>query len=174
MGELVDEGQESSSEWVDISIEDAVAAISMAQSGGRAKALTGPLVVPRADPWPQKTWGVDIQSLLAIAGRATLAVPIDFAVPALSLWPPQWHGYALGSLAWDVGLHLSSLPVDCKAELDALGFVFSTDATWANVVESLAVFQKLHSHCRVSATFVVPSEEEAWPAALGGLPLGAL
>ncbi|KAE9178510.1 hypothetical protein PF004_g25463 [Phytophthora fragariae] len=88
-------------------------------------------------------------------------------------------GIFMGSEAWNVvhyirsrGTYPTQISRD-KARLERLGFVWSiAEFEWSErILPALEAFHKVHEHCRVPRTFVVPSEA-TWPNQAHGLKLG--
>ncbi|EQC37719.1 hypothetical protein SDRG_04746 [Saprolegnia diclina VS20] len=115
-------------------------------------------------------WG-DAKQLLALYVKSTgeHTVPIEFVVPAAAPWPQRFHHALLGELAWYLGRKRHVLPHAMLPELDALGIVFETPATWAGIVRGLRMHVAKVGDADVPSDFVVPDD---WDRPLVGLRLG--
>ncbi|KDO25667.1 hypothetical protein SPRG_08966 [Saprolegnia parasitica CBS 223.65] len=100
------------------------------------------------------------------------SVGLDFQVPASPDWPAQWNGLALGEIAFGVGLRAAGLAPGEEEQLAATGFVFNSPTTWARILRGLHAHKGVHGNINVEETFVVPTDDDAWPTDLGGLQLG--
>ncbi|KDO17710.1 hypothetical protein SPRG_16492, partial [Saprolegnia parasitica CBS 223.65] len=113
----------------------------------------------------------DTKQLLALYVKITnqRAVPIEFVVPAAAPWPPRFHHVALGEVAWYLGRKRLVLPRGMLPELDALGVIFHTPATWAGVVCGLRLYVAKFGSTDVPSDFVVPGD---WDLPWRGLRFG--
>ncbi|KAE9274177.1 hypothetical protein PR003_g29685 [Phytophthora rubi] len=102
-------------------------------------------------------------------------VPDAFVVPSDKSWPASSWGLKLGNVVHYIrsrGTYPTQISRD-KARLERLGFVWSiAEFEWSErILPALEAFHKVHEHCRVPRTFVVPSEA-TWPNQAHGLKLG--
>ncbi|EQC37693.1 hypothetical protein SDRG_04722 [Saprolegnia diclina VS20] len=100
------------------------------------------------------------------------SVGLDFQVPASPDWPARWDGLCLGELAFGVGLRAAGLAFGAEEELAATGFVFNTPTTYARILRALHAHKAIHGSVDVDESFVVPTDDQAWPTDICGLQLG--
>ncbi|KDO26581.1 hypothetical protein SPRG_07985 [Saprolegnia parasitica CBS 223.65] len=113
-----------------------------------------------------------LQTFRALKGH--LRVPDRFVVPADDPeWPKDLVGIHLGHVVHNIrGYGMESKQARSK-ELEALGFIWdSHEATFQSHLVALKRFKELHGHIKVPQFFVVPSDDETWPAEFWGLKLG--
>ncbi|KAE8877589.1 hypothetical protein PF005_g10559 [Phytophthora fragariae] len=107
--------------------------------------------------------------------KAHCRVPNSFVVPSDENWPtPSW-GLRLGKVVkWirSEGCYSTQVSRD-QARLEKLGFAWDFyEAEWSErILPALEAFHKVHGHCRVVVSFVVPSEA-TWPKQAHDLKLG--
>lgn len=110
-----------------------------------------------------------------------LEVPISFYVPHHSDdWPEQLWGMPLGLRLQSIRLKGTYLngpdAANRKKQLDALGFVWSDDdrdeEKFREFLLALTTYRKLYDTAVVPHKFVVPYNNDDWPAELGGYRLG--
>ncbi|KAE9332111.1 hypothetical protein PR003_g14671 [Phytophthora rubi] len=104
-------------------------------------------------------------------------VPQSFAVPSDECWPTLSWGLKLGNVVSGIrsdGSYSTQVMRD-KTRLKELGFVWDFfESEWSKrIMPALEAFHQLHGHCRVSRSFVVPSEA-TWPENAHGLKLGII
>ncbi|EGZ07064.1 hypothetical protein PHYSODRAFT_530680 [Phytophthora sojae] len=106
-------------------------------------------------------------------------VPRPFVVPSDERWPTLLWGLKLGIIVKGIrrGTYSTQVSHD-RARLVELGFVWDTyEFEWSErIMPALETFHRLHGHCRVPVSFVVPLDEN-WPRLLlhpklHGLKLG--
>ncbi|OQR84165.1 hypothetical protein ACHHYP_13794 [Achlya hypogyna] len=119
-------------------------------------------------PWPTKL--LALKTFRALHGHVN--VPIAFVATGCD-WPPVLQGLKLGKIVNSLRNQLDTLPTPQKQELDALGFVWSSwERTWAAKILALETYAKIHGDLLVPRSFVVPTDDGAWPEDTWGLKLG--
>ncbi|KAF0737744.1 hypothetical protein Ae201684P_004756 [Aphanomyces euteiches] len=104
-------------------------------------------------------------------------VPISFTVPSVSPWPESTWSMALGNVVHRLRVAADTLPVDRRAKLDELGFVWEglrMAMTWDDKLNALRTFKQLHGHLLVPRVFQVPMDDMKWPHETWGIQLGVL
>ncbi|GMF47991.1 unnamed protein product [Phytophthora fragariaefolia] len=100
----------------------------------------------------------------------------SFVVPSDENWPTQSWGLKLGTVVNTIrcGGYSTQVSRD-RAQLDELGFVWNIiEYKWSErILPALQTFCKVHGHCRVYKSFIVPADA-AWPENLHGLKLGVV
>ncbi|KDO24950.1 hypothetical protein SPRG_09595 [Saprolegnia parasitica CBS 223.65] len=106
-----------------------------------------------------------------------LAVPTGFVVPEND---PQWHvdhhGLRLGRLVVALRTRADKLSPAKRQQLQALGFIWTVQASisWQDKMEALSIFRHLHGHVNVPQKFEVPAKDLAWPKRLWHMKLGVV
>jgi hypothetical protein len=104
-----------------------------------------------------------------------LVLPRRFVVPSSAEYPSEWHGVDLASHVYQMRwwqLHVKQHP-DRVSELNRLGFCWERlQPEWNLVLQALVAYQGLYGDLLVPVAFVVPSGDDAWPAATWGIRLG--
>lgn len=109
------------------------------------------------------------------AEHSNLVIPRRFIVPKEDPYPNEWHGVDLSSAVYNMRWwlrHVKNNP-DRVAELNKLGFIWERlQPEWNLVLEALITYLSLNGDLLVPTKFVVPHNDEHYPPATWGLPLG--
>ena len=117
-------------------------------------------------------------ALEAYVGEAGDAVvPRNFRIPRREPYPKELYDVNLDRAVYCLKFyrdHVAAYP-ERQAALRSLGFVWQRLQPEFNlIVEALVSYKNFTGHLRVPVAFVVPINDDAWPVAIRGMPLGQL
>mmetsp|Transcript_12062 Transcript_12062/g.25468 ORF Transcript_12062/g.25468 Transcript_12062/m.25468 type:complete len:479 (+) Transcript_12062:74-1510(+) len=107
--------------------------------------------------------------------HGNLVIPRGFIVPSTDEYPPEWHGAKLSRHIYNMKWWQKHIAQHSHrvAQLNQLGFVWERlQPEWNLFMESLVYYSSMYGNVMVPSSFVIPHEDERWPKATWGYPLG--
>jgi hypothetical protein len=124
--------------------------------------------------WSEWKWEYQVKSAFTIYKElhGDLNVPKQLVVPSCEPWPEETWGLNLGRRAAAIRCGKQYATDDKKEWLDAMGFVWDTDAQrWKLLKTALVMYREMYGDINVTQKYVVPSCEP-WPEETWGTKLG--
>ncbi|KAL3673469.1 hypothetical protein V7S43_001179 [Phytophthora oleae] len=158
-------------------------ASALAKKPGRKRSLDEireklhKLGLPVIGDWKRFLWEeVTVPAMRTYSSmHGNLFVPVSFTVPvADDAWPCSTWGYKLGYWTSELRRCKDKLPQYQLEDLKVLGFNWNArEGRWNRYfLPALQKYHEIYGNRQVPQRFVVPSDDPAWPAELGGYRLG--
>ncbi|KAG9406191.1 hypothetical protein AC1031_002522 [Aphanomyces cochlioides] len=90
-------------------------------------------------------------------------------------WPNYLWGMKLGTKVGSIRKVEAKLTLEKREELDKLNFIWDANELHRNLILlAFKTYKEIHDNLYVPSTFVVPSDDPAWPLELAGMKLGGV
>lgn len=107
--------------------------------------------------------------------HGNLLIKQQFVVPDTAPWPKWGHGYRLGAFVNQIRQYKkkNKLHPNTQLELEKIGFIWDVLLhKYDNILTAFRTYKNVYGHINVPMSFIVPSDDEAWPKATWNLKLG--